>query len=127
MSAILLVDPTVGTVYAFETMTLGGRGCLDKLRRDYAKVYHQRSREYPLIEIGTESYETKRGTNYNPTFAIIGWVQQTAEILAAVPRAEAEKPALPNLSEPPADEHGDPGPVDTGPGPDDLPDDEIPF
>jgi hypothetical protein len=129
MSAILFANAETGIVYSFETMTLGGRKALDKLRLVFAVAYRHHSGEYPIIELGAESYQGRNGTNWNPTFNIVGWIDKTADNLGALPPPPSPMPkaapALVNLSEPPSP----PPPSDyhDGPGPDDLPDDEIPF
>lgn len=77
-------------LFTFATSSRGGLGAIGELSKAYGKEMRSRPDEYPVIEIGTTSYQhrDKRiGRIYVPTFKIVDW-QPKSDF--AVEGAEAE-------------------------------------
>jgi hypothetical protein len=66
-----------GEIFTFTTSSKGGLGAIGELCKNYGKQMRQRPDEWPIIEIGVDSYlhrDRKRGRIKYPVFTIVGWV-----------------------------------------------------
>lgn len=64
-------------VHTFTTSSKGGLGSLGLLTQKFGKAMRQHEGQYPIIEIGVDSYPHKNkafGRIKFPTFKIVGWV-----------------------------------------------------
>lgn len=74
---LLMKDPgKKGQLYTYTTNSAGGKKAMAKLCFDYGKEMSEHPDEYPVCELGVESYlhsNPAYGRIKNPTFTIIGW------------------------------------------------------
>jgi hypothetical protein len=130
---ILLADPVTKAVYRFSTTSRGGPKALKKLSLAFGNEMENHPDEWPIIALEVDGWESKKiGWVAKPSFPIVGWIGRDAVGALTPLPAPAPKPApapalaAPAKGEPPAPEHGDPGP-----SPDDsyvpFDDDDPPF
>jgi hypothetical protein len=70
-------DPESGEVYTFSASSDGSRRALDKLCQSYARVRAKHLDEWPLVELGVDSYQHSNkalGRIKFPVFTIVDWV-----------------------------------------------------
>ena len=79
-------DEAVGTPLLWKTSTGGQVRQIKKLSGAYGRTFSQHPGEYPVIELGAESYAPKNKKHgkvkWSPTLKIVGWV--TEKELAAI-------------------------------------------
>lgn len=71
-------------IYTFTTSSRGGLGALGNLTSKFGKKMRQHEGEYPIIEIGVDSYMHKNkqfGRIKVPTLVIVGWVPMSTFVL----------------------------------------------
>jgi hypothetical protein len=76
-----LADPETGEVFTFPTSSSGGRGALDKLCKAYAVARARHPNEWPIVELGVDSYQhpiKTFGRIKFPVLKIVGWVSKDA-------------------------------------------------
>lgn len=133
-------DETVGTALLWKTSTGGQVRQLRKLSLAFGRVFSQHPGEFPVIELGAESYVPKNKKHgkikWSPTLKIVGWMSAAElESITGIAGdddfeepAPAAKPAA-RRQAPPADEPEDDAPPPRGrrapaPEPEDMTDDE---
>lgn len=90
---VLLMQDTAGQLFTFTTSSRGGLNAIGSLCKDYGKAMRQRPDEYPVIEIGTDSYmhpNKALGRIKTPTLKIVGWKAKSTFVMD---EAAAEAPA----------------------------------
>jgi hypothetical protein len=71
---MVLWNPKNTEQYTFATSSGGGIKAIGKLSITYGKQMAQHPDEFPIIELGVETYDHKLyGRMKNPTFKIVGW------------------------------------------------------
>lgn len=73
-------DEAVGTALLWKTSTGGQVRQIRKLAGAYGKVFSQHPGEFPIIELGAESYAPKNKKHgkkkFSPTLKIVGWMTE---------------------------------------------------
>jgi hypothetical protein len=65
-----------GDLVTYSTSSDGGRDALGKLCRAFDRNYRKHVGEFPVVELGAESYEHhQHGTTWKPTLKIVGWAK----------------------------------------------------
>jgi hypothetical protein len=65
-----------GAIYTFATNSKGGLSAVGELAKVYGKTIRQRPGQYPIIELGVDSYQHRDrslGRIKFPVFKIVGW------------------------------------------------------
>jgi hypothetical protein len=103
-------DPESGEVFTFATTSNGGRTAVGQLCKDYGRAKRQYPDQYPIIELGADSYQHRDksiGRVKVPVFKLVGWTDKNGPNGAALAPTEppkspssddggaAAKPALP--------------------------------
>jgi len=81
------------TVLMFETSSYGGRKGCDTLLNEIRARSAGGETEYlfPVVKLTSESYKAKQGgTIHNPSFKVVGWVNQAGERQESVQRIEEQ-------------------------------------
>lgn len=95
---IVLKEPgqpaTEENLYTFATSSKGGLGAIGAVCRDYGKQMRTRPDEYPIIKLGTDSYQHRvYGRTKVPVLTIVGWEPKAQfEQVAEVSRQPAAEP-----------------------------------
>lgn len=89
----LLLQNADGELFTFTTSSRGGLNCIGSLCKDYGKAMRQKPDEFPVVEIGTDSYmhpNKALGRIKVPTLKIVAWKAKTAFVVDdAAPADEA--------------------------------------
>lgn len=89
------------SLFTFTTSSRGGLNAIGELCKAYGKIMRQKPDEFPVIELGVDSYNHPKkeyGRIKVPTFKVAGWAPK-ADFVAAL---EGEKADTPPASEKPA-------------------------
>jgi hypothetical protein len=76
-----LADPETTEVFTFPTSSSGGRGALDKLCKAYSVARARHKNEWPIVELGADSYPHPNKTFGRvkfPVLTICGWIAKDA-------------------------------------------------
>lgn len=66
-------------IFTFTTASKGGLNAIGELCKGYGKLMRQKPDEFPIIELGTDSYTHKEyGRVKTPKFKIVGWAPKAA-------------------------------------------------
>lgn len=88
---LLLKERDGDQVYTFSAASKGGRNAIADLCKSYGKAMRQHPDEYPIIELGKDSYKHKDyGKVFVPTLKLVGWVSKDG-FSDAVDAANAER------------------------------------
>lgn len=88
-------DASEENLYTFATSSKGGLGAIGSLCRDYGKEMRIRADEYPIVQLGGDSYNHREfGRTKVPTLTIVGW-EPKAQFAATttVTRTASPEPA----------------------------------
>jgi hypothetical protein len=85
-----------GEIFTFATSSRGGLGAIGELAKAYGKAMRQQPDQYPVIELGVDSYQHRDrslGRIKIPTFRIVGWTTKDGD--GNAPASEPSKPLPP--------------------------------
>jgi len=85
-------DASTDNLYTFATSSKGGLGAIGALCREYGKDMRRRPDQYPIIRLGTDSYNHREyGRTKVPLLTIVGWEPKAQfEAVTEVSRQEPE-------------------------------------
>jgi hypothetical protein len=119
---LVMADPETGEVFTFTTSSKGGRRALDKLCQAYGLERVRHRDEWPVVELGIDSYQHPNkayGRIKEPILKISGWIPKDADSPAALDAststpAPAPKPAPAMIAAPLSDDMDEPPPYEAG-------------
>lgn len=93
---VLLLQDASGDLYTFTTSSRGGLNAIGELCREFGRQMRQKPDEFPVIEIGTDSYmhpNKSLGRIKVPTLKVTGWKPKSAFVSEEATTEEANDPA----------------------------------
>jgi hypothetical protein len=70
---VYLVDPQTAEAFTFSTSSWGGRGAVNDLGDQIARMRTVHRDAVPIVELQAAEMPTKRGPKSKPVFKVVGW------------------------------------------------------
>jgi hypothetical protein len=70
---VYLVDPQTAEAFTFSTSSWGGRGAVNDLGDQIARMRTVRRDAVPIVELQAAEMPTKHGRKSKPVFKVVGW------------------------------------------------------
>jgi hypothetical protein len=93
---IIMRGEISGDLFTFSSSSHGGKDALAKLAGAYAKGAPKHPRQFPVVTLGTETYDHDvYGEVAKPSFKIVGWASWGGEVGSAAPMLDDDVPFAP--------------------------------